>query len=61
MSLESLFTIYGPLGLGWLFAIYLLRQNAALQERVMQAFIADTVAKLELKATLAELIERFEK
>lgn len=61
MELESLLTTYGPLGLGWVFAIYLLRQNIALQEKVMAAFLADTEAKGALRSSLDKLAEMVER
>ena len=57
MELEALLTTYGPLGLGWVFAIYLLRQNVALQDKVMAAFLADTEAKGSLRSSLEKLTE----
>lgn len=61
MELESLLTTYGPLGLGWVFAVYLLRQQTVLQDKVMSAFLADTEAKGALKASLERLAEIVEK
>ena len=60
MELEVLLTTYGPLALGWVFAVYLLKVNTGLQERVMTAFLADTQAKSSLEATLDKLIERLD-
>lgn len=61
MELETLLTTYGPLGLGWVFAIYLLRQNMELQGRILAAFLADTEAKGSLKASLEKLTDIVEK
>lgn len=61
MELESLITVYGPLGLGWVFAIYLLRQNMALQDKVMSAFLADTEAKGAMRQALDRLSDLIEK
>jgi len=61
MEMESLLTVYGPLGLGWIFAIYLLRVNTAMQDKIMAAFLADTQAKGSLEATLDRLIAAVDK
>lgn len=53
--IEKIVTVYGPLGLGWIFAAYLLRQNVALQDKVMNAFVADTQAKADMKHALDAL------
>jgi len=53
--LISLLTTYGPLALGWVLAWYFVRQNTILQTRVMDTFIADTAAKIELKSALESL------
>jgi hypothetical protein len=54
-AITKLLTVYGPLGMGWLLAWYLLRQNTALQERILQSFIEDTKAKSEMKNALDAL------
>lgn len=61
MELEALLTTYGPLGLGWVFAAYLLKQNLNLQEKVMAAFLADTEAKGALRQSLEKLTDIVEK
>lgn len=58
---EKLLTEYGPLGLGWVFALYLLRVNTAMQDKIMAAFLADTQAKGSLEATLDRLIAAVDK
>ena len=50
-------TIYGPLGLGWIGFWYMLTRYQALQEKVMDAFVADTQFKVSLKASLDNLVE----
>ena len=55
MILEQLVTTYGPLGIGWFVAVWLLKQNMILQDKVMTAFIADTQAKAEMKGALDAL------
>ena len=61
LSTESLLTLYGPLALGWVFAIYLIRQNMILQAEILKAFVADTAAKVELKATVDRLVQTYER
>ena len=53
--IERLVTVYGPLSLGWPLAWYLLRQNMALQEKVLTTFVEDTKAKAEMKNALDAL------
>ena len=53
--LKDMFTLYGPLGMGWILAWYLLRQNMALQDRVLTAFLEDTKAKVEMRNALDAL------
>lgn len=50
-------TIYGPLGLGWLAALYLIRRLQDVQDKVMAAFLADTELKASLKASVDQLID----
>lgn len=49
--------VYGPLGLGWIAAWYLLSKLQVLQDRVMAAFIADTELKVSLRASIDSLVE----
>lgn len=53
--MEKLFTVYGPLGLGWIVASYLFKRVVDLQTTIMNAFLADTQAKLEMKAAFEKL------
>ncbi len=55
--IEKLVTVYGPLGIGWFVAWYLLRQNMALQDKVMTAFVNDTQAKAEMRSALDALTD----
>lgn len=57
MDWAMLVTTYGPLGLGWVLAAWLMKQNVALQDRVMTAFVDDTRAKAEMKNALDALTE----
>ena len=50
-------TIYGPLGLGWVAALYLVRRLQVVQDKVMSAFLADTELKASLKASVDQLID----
>lgn len=54
-AITKLLTVYGPLGMGWLLAWYLLRQNMLLQEKVLNSFVEDTKAKAEMKSALDAL------
>lgn len=54
--IEKLLTVYGPLGIGWPLAWYLLRQNMALQEKVLTTFVEDTKAKADMKNELDALM-----
>ena len=58
MDWTSLVTTYGPLGLGWPLCWYFVRQNQALQQKILEAFLADTAAKIELMHTVEELADR---
>ena len=49
--------VYGPLGLGWVAAWYLLKQLQDLHGKVMAAFVADTELKVSLQASIDNLIE----
>ena len=51
-------TTYGPLGLGWLAAGYLFLRFMALTDKVMNASIADTQAKMEMKAAFDKLVDK---
>lgn len=53
--MEKLITVYGPLSLGWVFAAYLLKRVFELQTTIMNAFLADTQAKMEMKAAFEKL------
>ncbi len=53
--MEKLFTVYGPLGLGWIVAAYLFKRVVDLQTTIMNAFLADTQAKIEMKAAFEKL------
>lgn len=53
--IKEIVTVYGPLGIGWIAAAWLLRQNMLLQDKVMTAFISDTQAKAEMKSALDAL------
>ena len=55
-ALFKILAIYGPLGLGWVAAWYLLNRLQALQDRVLLAFIADTELKVSLRASIDSLI-----
>lgn len=57
MDWAMLVTTYGPLGLGWVLAAWLMKQNVALQDKVMTAFVDDTRAKAEMKNALDALTE----
>lgn len=57
MDWAMLVTTYGPLGLGWVLAAWLMKQNVALQDKVMTAFVDDTRAKTEMKNALDALTE----
>lgn len=60
--LPELFKTYGPLSLGWPLAWYFIKQNDEMNKRVYNAFLADTVAKTELKNSvdaLSETIQAF--
>ena len=50
-------TVYGPLGLGWIAALYLVRRLQEVQDKVMAAFVADTELKASLKASVDQLID----
>lgn len=50
-------TVYGPLGLGWIAALYLVRRLQDVQDKVMAAFVADTELKASLKASVDQLID----
>lgn len=53
--MEKLFTVYGPLGLGWVVAAYLFKRVVDLQTTIMNAFLSDTQAKLEMKSAFEKL------
>jgi hypothetical protein len=53
--IKDLIGVYGPLGLGWPLAVYLLKQNMSLQDKVLTTFIEDTRAKAEMKNALDAL------
>lgn len=55
--IKEIVTVYGPLGIGWIAAAWLLRQNMMLQDKVMTAFISDTQAKAEMKSALDALTQ----
>lgn len=55
MDWAMLVTTYGPLGLGWVLAAWLMKQNVALQDKVMTAFVDDTRAKAEMRNALDAL------
>lgn len=50
-------TVYGPLGLGWLAFAYVMRLYIALQDKVMNAFLADVELKTSLKASVDNLTD----
>jgi hypothetical protein len=52
---EKALTLYGPLSLGWLLAVYLLKMVFDQNQQIMTAFMADTVAKAEMKSALERL------
>lgn len=54
-TIEKLFTLYGPLGMGWILAWWLLRQNMELQNKVLTTFLEDTKAKAEMRSALDAL------
>lgn len=56
-AIVKVVTVYGPLGLGWIGFWYMLQRYQALQEKVMQAFVADTELKASLKASVDQLID----
>ena len=55
--IEKLFTVYGPLGMGWILAWYLLRQNMAMQERILTSMVEDTRAKADMRHALDALTD----
>ena len=56
-AIVKVVTVYGPLGLGWIGFWYMLQRYQALQEKVMQAFVAVTELKASLKASVDQLID----
>jgi len=52
---KEFITIYGPLSLGWVAAGYLAKRNTEMQTMIMNAFLQDTQAKVEMKAAFEKL------
>lgn len=55
--LESLFKLYGPLGMGWIVAGYLFIEYRKLQGRLMEHLIDDTQAKADLTQAVRRMTE----
>ena len=53
--LMDLLTLHGPLGFGWIGFVWSLWRNSILQERVFEAFVADTEAKVQFTQSFEKL------
>lgn len=56
-AVVKIVTVYGPLGLGWIAALYLVKRLQEVQDKVLTAFLADTELKASLKASVDQLID----
>lgn len=54
---KEMFMVYGPLALGWPMFFYMFRANNATNEKVLNAFMNDTEAKVELKNAMEALAD----
>ena len=61
MDLTQLITVYGPLGIGWVAAAYIGKNYVALQNQVLQAFMADTQAKMALQNAIDNMSKTIER
>lgn len=56
MELSELVTVYGPLGLGWVFAWSKDRELSGIRKELLESVRADAQAKAMLQSTLDRLV-----
>ena len=61
MTITDILTHYGPLGFGWIAAVFLFKENRSITDKYHKMSESSIKVKLELAQTLKELSEVIKK